>query len=123
MELFFNLEEQLLTTLIPCPTLTLYMLQLLDQTDVQLLPIYMLMSTLFQYVVLLTGDTSICEGSSVLLNGTNTSVGVTYLWNDPNATTTSTLNVSDTGYYELTITDNNGCRAYDGVQISYYPTR
>ncbi len=53
MELFFNLEEQLLTTLIPCPTLTLYMLQLLDQTDVQLLPIYMLMSTLFQYVVLL----------------------------------------------------------------------
>ena len=67
------------------------------------------------------GDTSICEGSSVLLNGTNTSVGVTYLWNDPNATTTSTLNVSDTGYYELTITDNNGCRAYDGVQISYYP--
>ena len=67
------------------------------------------MSTLFQYVISLH-DTSICEGSSVLLNGTNTSVGVTYLWNDPTATTTSTLNVSDTGYYELTITDNNGCR-------------
>ena len=67
------------------------------------------------------GDTSICEGTSIVLNGTNTSTGVTYLWNDPSATTTSTLNVSDTGLYELTITDNNGCRAYDDVHISFYP--
>ena len=31
------------------------------------------------------------------------------------------LNVSDTGLYELTITDNNGCRAYDDVHVSFYP--
>ena len=64
------------------------------------------------------GDTSICVGTSVTLDGTNSNP-VSYTWGNGN--NSSSITVSNPGPYELTIMDNNGCRAYDTVTISNYP--
>ncbi len=41
--------------------------------------------------------------------------GLTYLWND--ASTEQTLDVTETGNYSVTVTNANGCQAYDEINI------
>jgi len=45
----------------------------------------------------------------------------TYLWNDLNATTTQTLDVTFGGNYSVTVTDENGCLSTDDVNVLVYP--
>lgn len=61
----------------------------------------------------LGNDTTICAGSSVLLDATTP--GVSYLWSD--GTTGATLNASITGQYWVTISDST-CSATDTVNIT-----
>lgn len=60
-------------------------------------------------------DTSVCVGSSLLLNGTSPIGGVDYMWSTGD--TTPTITVTNTGTYSLTI-DNNGCSSDDAVTVS-----
>jgi len=60
-------------------------------------------------------DTSVCSGSSVQLNATG---GTTYLWST--GAGTSTINVSNGGTYNVTVTQNN-CSSIDSVNVSVTP--
>jgi gliding motility-associated-like protein len=63
-------------------------------------------------------DITICPNESVTIDGTNPDP-VTYLWS--NGATASTITVSQIGIYELTVINNDGCRAYDSIEIFNYP--
>jgi hypothetical protein len=64
-------------------------------------------------VVNLGRDTSICTGSSVMLDAGN--AGATYLWN--NGSTTRTINVNQGGSYNVSVTNSAGCRGADTIQL------
>ncbi len=55
-----------------------------------------------------SGPTTICEGESVVLT-VNTAVGNSVLWS--NGQSTSSIQVSSSGTYSVTVTDDNGCSA------------
>jgi gliding motility-associated-like protein len=55
----------------------------------------------------------LCRGSIINLDAGNFS---TYLWND--GSTERTLAVQDTGFYSVTVTDNNGCSGYNTIAIT-----
>ncbi|MCS6917197.1 MAG: T9SS type A sorting domain-containing protein [Chitinophagales bacterium] len=55
--------------------------------------------------IVVTGGTNICQGQSTTLSSNNTYVS--YLWST--GQTTSSISVSTSGTYFLTVTDNNGC--------------
>jgi len=60
-------------------------------------------------------DTSLCAGNLIKLkNGSQT--GLTYLWNDNS--TDSSLNVSISGQYYVTITNQNNCVAKDTINVT-----
>ncbi len=63
----------------------------------------------------LGNDTSLCSGQSVLLDAGNTAT--TYLWQDNSSA--STLNVTSTGIYSVTVTNATGCQASDTVNVNY----
>ncbi len=59
-------------------------------------------------------DTVICNGNSVLLDaGSGFS---SYSWN--NSDTSQTISTQLQGFYQVTVTDNNGCSATDGLNIN-----
>lgn len=63
-------------------------------------------------------DITVCPNESVTVDGTNPDP-VSYLWS--NGVTASTITVSQVGIYELTVINNDGCRAYDSIEIFNYP--
>lgn len=60
----------------------------------------------------ITGNTNLCAGNSTTLIATG---GISYLWND--GTITSFKNISETGTYSVTVTDNNGCSAVASTTV------
>ena len=64
-------------------------------------------------------QTLTCAVTSVTLTGSSTNTNITYLWSPAGANPTSaTNNVSTTGLYTLTVTDNgNGCSSSDVVEV------
>ena len=60
-----------------------------------------------------TGGTQTCNDANIQLNGSSTTIGVTYNWTGPNAFSSSEQNpiVSISGEYILTVTAANGCSA------------
>ncbi|MFC2138207.1 FG-GAP-like repeat-containing protein, partial [Bacteroidota bacterium] len=62
-----------------------------------------------------TGETTFCEGDSLVLSTTNTS-GITYQWKDGNSIvneeSSSSYVVYETGEYSLTILNENSCYNY-----------
>jgi gliding motility-associated-like protein len=62
----------------------------------------------------LGNDTTLCQGSSLILNATT--LNATYLWQ--NATTNSTFNVSQPGVYWVSVTVN-GCSEIDSIDVNY----
>lgn len=56
----------------------------------------------------------ICLGTSTVLDAGN--AGSTYLWS-PNGETTQTLSVTDSGYYQVLITNSFGCIGVAGAQV------
>lgn len=65
-------------------------------------------------VVDLGNDTTVCNGGTVTLNAGNFA---SYLWS-PGGETTSTLTVTATGGYSVTVTDVNGCTGSDQVSVT-----
>jgi hypothetical protein len=66
-------------------------------------------------IVDLGADTTQCAGT-VTLNAGNTGVG--YLWND--ASSAQTLIASNTGTYSVVVTDANGCKGTDTVDVTIH---
>ncbi|MDR0802055.1 MAG: gliding motility-associated C-terminal domain-containing protein [Fluviicola sp.] len=66
-------------------------------------------------VVNLGADTTLCEGSELLLDPHNP--GSTYLWN--NGSTDQTLNVTAAGTYSVTVKNAAHCAKTDAIVISY----
>lgn len=62
-------------------------------------------------------DTSICEGSSVLLDASST--GIFYFWND--FSTSTTLLVTTEGLYSVVVTNNFSCKSSDSIYITVNP--
>lgn len=65
-------------------------------------------------VVNLGADTTICEGSTILLDAQNP--GLTYLWTD--GSTNQTLNVNSSGTYGVTVENAAQCATTDAITIS-----
>ena len=65
-------------------------------------------------VVNLGPDTTICEGSTLVLDAQNP--GCTYLWND--GSSNQTLNVSNAGTYQVTVENSDQCSKVDAITIS-----
>jgi hypothetical protein len=69
-------------------------------------------------VVNLGNDTSFCAGNSLILNAQN--AGATYLWST--GSSTQTINVNATGIYGVGVTDINGCKGSDTIQVTANPS-
>ncbi|HRP90971.1 MAG TPA: GEVED domain-containing protein [Edaphocola sp.] len=69
-------------------------------------------------VVNLGNDTTICSGSSIVLNA-GVTTGATYLWNT--GATTSSINVNTTGTYSVTKTNASGCVKIDTIVVTVAP--
>jgi gliding motility-associated-like protein len=65
-------------------------------------------------IVYLGPDTSLCDGSSVILNARNP--GDTYVWST--GPTTQSITVHTSGTYQVTVT-LNGCSASDAIKVTY----
>ncbi len=65
------------------------------------------------------GDTLNCQDSSVPLQGSSTTPGVTYEWMGPGGFTANVSNpvVTEAGLYELTVRAPNGCTALDTAWV------
>ncbi|HEX5023976.1 MAG TPA: PKD domain-containing protein, partial [Agriterribacter sp.] len=67
----------------------------------------------------LGNDTTICAGSTIILDaGTHT--GATYDW-APDGATTQTISVNASGTYIVTVT-SGGCKAIDAINVTVAPT-
>lgn len=63
------------------------------------------------------GSTSFCQGDSVLLQA---SVAANYIWN--NGASTQQIYASTAGWYQVTVTDSNGCQSVSSpIQVIVYP--
>jgi hypothetical protein len=68
-------------------------------------------------VVNLGNDTSICASQPLILDAGN--IGATYNWD--NATTLPTRDVNAAGSYYVTVTDANGCKGSDSIDVNLNP--
>ena len=66
----------------------------------------------------LGNDTKICEGNSIILDATNNYYS--YNWND-SISLNQTINIDTTGYYNVIVSDGNGCIAYDNITVIVNP--
>ncbi|MBI2968119.1 MAG: T9SS type A sorting domain-containing protein [Bacteroidetes bacterium] len=67
-------------------------------------------------VITPSGPTTICAGDSIMLSATTAAI---YLWST--GETVQDIFVSDSGVYQVTITDANGCTAAATIAISEFP--
>ncbi|MBL0073290.1 MAG: choice-of-anchor L domain-containing protein [Bacteroidetes bacterium] len=65
----------------------------------------------------ITGTTGFCQGANSNLDAGNGFAS--YLWS--NGSSTQVINVSTSGNYVVTVTDNNGCSANTSTAITVYP--
>ncbi|KAA5536678.1 T9SS type A sorting domain-containing protein [Taibaiella lutea] len=68
-------------------------------------------------VVNLGNDTAFCAGSYLTLNAQN--AGAAYLWST--GSSAQTINVNATGIYGVGVTDINGCKGSDTIQVTANP--
>lgn len=71
------------------------------------------------YINVSPGDTFICSGTSVVLDAGTHPYNPIYVWN--NAEITQTISVSTPGTYIVKVQNNEGCVAFDTVNIVQYP--
>lgn len=64
----------------------------------------------------ITGTTDICPGASTQLSANGNG---TFLWNT--GSNRSPITVNTPGWYVLTVTAANGCKAYDSVEVTHLP--
>ena len=65
----------------------------------------------------LGNDTAFCQGNAIILDAGNT--GANFNW--ASGETTQTISVNATGFYEVTVTDANGCSQIDQINITVNP--
>lgn len=65
---------------------------------------------------LISGNTEICPGASTQLSANGNG---TFLWSTGG--NRSPITVDSTGWYVLTVTATNGCKAYDSVEVTSLP--
>lgn len=70
-------------------------------------------------VLNLGNDTTLCEGSTVVLDATATGSGMTYTWSGGSTSTMPTITVSTSGNYQVTATNNIGCSTTDDINVFY----
>ena len=70
-------------------------------------------------------DTVVCPGESVILIGNG---GATYDWSGPQGSissgqslTLTSMTINQSGWYQVMVTDSNGCLGYDSTYISVEP--
>jgi len=68
-------------------------------------------------IIMIGDDDAFCTGEEVLLDATNPDC--TYLWNT--GATTPTLYITESGTYNVTVTNIFGCTAYDAINITINP--
>ena len=68
-------------------------------------------------IVELGSDLEICEGNFVELNAGNK--GASYYWN--NGAKSQILSITETGEYEVTVTNSDGCSASDQINLTVHP--
>ncbi len=70
-----------------------------------------------------SNDTTICTGGTATLTagGLGGTTPYTYLWDDPNASTTATITTTVAGTFNVTVTDDNGCTAQATVTVAIAP--
>ncbi len=76
--------------------------------DTLLKPFFIQVHSVTPATIILNGNDSICKGDSVLLSASH--AGVAYQWWQTNQTTPS-IYATTSAYYQLTITDINGCKS------------
>ncbi len=65
-----------------------------------------------------TSNNTPCFGSTVTLTASSNALGVlTYLWNT--GATTQTVTTTTSAYFEVTVTDSNGCMGYDSTYVAF----
>ncbi len=64
-------------------------------------------------------DITLCKDQSALLDVTIPDVNATYLWTSSNGfnSLSGIVNLTESGLYEITVTDSNGCRKKDSIYI------
>lgn len=65
---------------------------------------------------IISGNTDICPGASTQLSANGNG---TFRWNT--GATRSPITVNTPGWYVLTVTATNGCKAYDSVEVAHLP--
>ncbi|MFK7948205.1 MAG: T9SS type A sorting domain-containing protein [Saprospiraceae bacterium] len=65
----------------------------------------------------LGSDTTLCDGSTITLDATAATSGVTYAW--AGGSTMPMLTVNTAGNYQVTATNSSGCSFTDDITISY----
>ena len=74
-------------------------------------------NTLPSDTIVISGSTTSCFGDTVLLSGAQ---GLNYTWNTGD--TTQSIEIIQSGVYELTVLDNNGCSSVsDSVNVTFSP--
>ncbi|HNI54308.1 MAG TPA: hypothetical protein PK511_07285 [Chitinophagales bacterium] len=68
-------------------------------------------------VIDLGADISLCDGESIILDAT--ADDATYLWNT--GATTSTITVTETGDYNVEVSNIFGCSAVDNIHVEVHP--
>jgi uncharacterized delta-60 repeat protein len=68
-------------------------------------------------IVNLGSDTSFCAGNTLTLNAGN--AGSSYLWN--NTASSQTIDVTTSGTYAVTVTDQSQCKGSDTINITVNP--
>ena len=74
----------------------------------------------------ITGDTTVCEGETLTLNTTPVG-GATYSWTGPGASGNTNpfvkpnMQLTNSGYYVVTVTNTYGCTAVDSVDVTVFP--
>lgn len=76
-----------------------------------------IISTYATPVVNLGEDEAYCSGDEVYLDATNPDAN--YLWNTGD--TTSTIYVTESGYYSVNVTNGFGCATFDDINITIHP--
>lgn len=67
----------------------------------------------------LGNDTTLCPGSSLLLDATD-AAALTYIWQD--GTTNTQFKVEQAGIYTVTLEDNCGNKRSDDIEVAYFET-
>ena len=75
----------------------------------------------------ISGDTVLCEGDTLILKTISVG-GATYAWTGPfasgntNPFIKTNIQLSDSGYYKVVVTNTFGCTASDSVYVVVHPT-